>query len=121
MREKTISFRPCSPVEGTAQLAGYRGVPLGWKAATLGQGLGAVHAGPETTVGKAVVRFGAAEVVGKLALGDVADDADMCRGGLERAMAIGGAEVAAVPGTAEERGELAGLAAEHVEDGGELL
>ena len=36
-------------------------------------------------------------------------------------MAVMGAKVAAIPGTAEQWGELAGFAAEGVEDGRELL
>jgi hypothetical protein len=36
-------------------------------------------------------------------------------------MAVMGGKVAAIPGTAEQRGELAGFAAEGVEDGRELL
>jgi hypothetical protein len=36
-------------------------------------------------------------------------------------MAVMGAKVAAVPGAAEQRRELAGFAAEDVEDGRELL
>jgi hypothetical protein len=40
---------------------------------------------------------------------------------LDRAMAVMGAKVAAIPGTAEQRRELAGFAAKGVEDGRELL
>ena len=91
------------------------------KAVALRQGPGAAHAGPETPVGKAVVRLGAVDMVGKLALRDVTDDAQVGGGGLNGMMAVMGAEVAAVPGTTEERGELAGLAAEDLEHCGELL
>jgi hypothetical protein len=45
----------------------------------------------------------------------------MSRCDLDRAMAVMGAKVAAIPGTAEQRRELAGFAAEGVEDGRELL
>ena len=52
---------------------------------------------------------------------DVPHNADMSRSDLDRAMAVMGAKVAAIPGTAEQRGELAGFTAEGVEDGRELL
>ena len=56
--------------------------------------------------------FGAAEVMGELALRDMTHDADMGGGGLDVTMAVVGAKVAAIPGAAEQRRELAGLAAE---------
>jgi hypothetical protein len=108
------------PVEGAAQLAGHGGKLLGWKAAAFGQGFAAAHAGPETAVGKAVVRFSSAEVLGQLALGDMTHDADVGRG-LERMMDVVCGEIAAVPGAAHQRGELARLTAELVEHGGELF
>ena len=60
-------------------------------------------------------------MMGELGLGDVTHQADMSRSDLDRAAAVVGAKVAAVPGAAEQRGELAGFAAEGVEDGRELL
>jgi hypothetical protein len=48
-------------------------------------------------------------------------DADMGPGGLDRTMPVVGAKIAAVPGAAEQRRELAGFAAEYMEDGGELF
>ena len=42
------------PVEGAAQLMGHGGPLLRREAATLGQGLAAADANPETTVGKTV-------------------------------------------------------------------
>ena len=59
--------------------------------------------------------------MGELGFGDVTHDADMSRSDLDRAMAVMGAKVAAIPGAAEQWGELAGFAAEDVEDGRELL
>jgi hypothetical protein len=109
------------PVEGTAQLTGDHGVLFGWKAATVGQGLAATHAGPQTAIGKAVVGFDVIEVVRELALCDVAHDGDMRGGGLDVAMAIVSAQVAAVPGGAQQGRELAGLPAEHVNDGCEFF
>jgi hypothetical protein len=109
------------PVEGTAQLADHGGVRLWGKAAALGQGLAAAHAGPETAVGKAVVRLSAAEVMGEVALGDMTHDAEVGRGGVERMMDVVCGEIAAVPTAAQQRGELASLAAELVEHRGELF
>src|ERR1700761_41910 len=59
--------------------------------------------------------------MGELALRDMTYDADMRRGGLDVAMAVMSAEVAAIPGAAQQRRELAGLAAEHVDDGCEFF
>ena len=60
-------------------------------------------------------------MVSELSLGDVTHQADMSRSDLDRAVAVVGAKVAAVPGAAEQRGELAGFAAEDLEHGRELL
>jgi hypothetical protein len=58
---------------------------------------------------------------GELALGDVADEAEVGSVGLERMIAVEGAEVSGIPCGAEERGEMAVVAAEHLEYGGELF
>ena len=89
--------------------------------ATFGQRLAAADARPEAAVGKAVVGFGATEVVGELAFGDVGDEAEVGSGGVEETASVLHREVAAIPGAAEQRGELAGALGEHVEHGGELL
>ena len=109
------------PVEGAVQLAGQGGKLVRGKGATVGQGLAAANAGPEAAVGKAIVGFGATEVVGELAFGDVGDEAEVGFGGVEETVSVLHGKVAAIPGTAEQRGELAGALAEHVEHGGELL
>ena len=91
------------------------------QAAAVGQGFAAAHAGPKTAVGKAVVRLGAAEVVGELALRDMPHDADMGGGGVKKMAPDVGRKIATIPGAAEQRGELAGTSAQHMEHGGELL
>ena len=60
-------------------------------------------------------------MLGELSLRDVTHQADMSRSGLDRAASVVGTKVAPVPGAAEQRGELAGFAAEDVEHGRELL
>jgi hypothetical protein len=67
------------------------------------------------------MRLVAAEVASKLALGDVADEADVGGSGLDRVAAVAGAEVASIPGATKQRRKLAGLAAEELKDGFELL
>src|ERR1700733_1176546 len=57
----------------------------------------------------------------ELGFRDVTHQADMRSSDLDGTVAIVGAKVAAVPGAAEQRGELAGFAAEDMEHGGELL
>jgi hypothetical protein len=110
------------PFEGAAQLAGQGGKLVRGEGATLGQGLAAAHAGPETAVGKAIVHFGATEVVGELACGDMSDEPEVGAGGVEEmASVLNGKVAAAIPRAAEQRGELAGVLAEHMEHGGELL
>ena len=49
------------------------------------------------------------------------DEAEVRAGGVEGTVAVVHGKIAAIPRAAEERGELAGRAAEHVEHGGELL
>jgi hypothetical protein len=60
-------------------------------------------------------------MVGELGFCDVTHQGDVRRGDLDGAPAIVGAKIAAVPGAAEQRRELAGFAAEDMEHGGELL
>jgi hypothetical protein len=76
------------PVEGAAQLAGQGGKLVRGEGATLGQGLAAAHAGPETAVGKAIVHFGATEVVGELAFSDMSDEAEVGAGGVEEMASV---------------------------------
>ena len=109
------------PVEGAAQFTGYGAKLVRREAAAVGQGLAATHVGPEAAVGKAAVRFAASEVVGKLAGRDMGDHAEVRIGGAEEMGSIVRVKVAAIPGGAEQRGELAGVVAEQMEDGGELL
>src|ERR1700722_17680896 len=60
-------------------------------------------------------------MMGEVGFCDVTHQANMRRRDLDRAAAIVGAKVAAVPGAAEQRGQLAGFAAEDMEHGRELL
>ena len=60
-------------------------------------------------------------MMGEVGLCDVTHDADMSRSGLDRAVAVVGAKVAAIPGAAEQRGELASFAAEGMEHRCEFL
>ena len=109
------------PVEGATQLAGHGCPLLRREAAALGQVFAAAHADPETAVGKAIARFGAAEMADEVALRDMTHDADMRVRRLEGTVAVVAAKIAAVPGAAEQRRELAVPLAEHMEQGGELL
>jgi hypothetical protein len=56
-----------------------------------------------------------------IALRDMTHDADMGRSGLDVTMAVMSAQVTAIPGAAQQRRELARLAAEHVDDGCEFF
>ena len=89
--------------------------------AAVGEGLAAVHAGPETAVGKAAVGFSAADVAEEFVLGDVAHEADMRGGRVDEPVAVVNAEIAAVPGAAQQRGELPSLTGEARKDGGKFL
>ena len=109
------------PVQSAAQVAGQGGQLLGRECSTVGEGLAAVHAGPEAAVGETIMGIGAAYEAEEFALGDVAHQAEVSGGSLEQTMVVVGSEIAAVPGAAEQRGELSGIAAEDMEDGGELL
>jgi hypothetical protein len=59
-------------------------------------------------------------MLGKLMLGNMADQADVGPGCPHR-LTIEGEEVAAVPSTAEQGREMTLLAPEHLKDGSELL
>src|SRR5271156_5256871 len=59
--------------------------------------------------------------MGKLRGCDMAHHADMGRGGLHGAMAVPSAQVAAIPGTAQQWRELGGFEGQHLEDGCELF
>jgi hypothetical protein len=109
------------PVQSTAQLPGQGGLLMGREISSVGKRLAAVHAGPEATVGKAVVRLAPAEVAEELIWGEMTDEADMRGGGLDEPVAIVGGKIAAVPGATKQRRELPGLAANQMEDGAELL
>jgi hypothetical protein len=109
------------PVESAAQFAGDAGKVIGREASAFREALAASYRSPETTVGEAIVGFGAVEMVGQLILGDVTDEADMSSRRLQGTVAVEGVEVAAVPGTAEEWREVTFLAREEVKDAGELL
>src|ERR1700677_2235182 len=80
-----------------------------------------MDAGPETAIGKAVVRVCGIEILGEFALGDVGNEADMGVGGAEWIGAIEHREVAAVPSTTKQGGEMSLGAFDGVEDGGELF
>jgi hypothetical protein len=67
------------------------------------------------------MRFRAVQMLSELMLSDMAHQADMGPGGLHRLVTIHGAEMAAVPGAAEQRRKVTLLPREHVEDRGELL
>ena len=54
------------PAEGVAQLSGQVGLLFGRQTAAIGQRFAAMHAGPETAVGKTVGRFSVAEMMGEL-------------------------------------------------------
>src|ERR1700735_5607353 len=60
-------------------------------------------------------------MMGEVGLCDVTHDADMSRRDLDRVVAVVGGKVAAVPGAAEQRGELASFTAESMEHRCEFL
>ena len=80
-----------------------------------------MDAGPQTAIGKAVVGFDATQVVNELAWCHMTHEADMRGRGLDVAMAIVRAQVAAIPSAAQQGRELAGLPAEHVNHGSEFF
>jgi len=80
-----------------------------------------VNAGPKTAIGKAVVRLCGIEMLGEFALGDVGNEADMGVGRAEWIGAIEHAEVAVVPSTTKQGGEMSLGALDGVEDGGEFF
>ncbi len=89
--------------------------------AAFGQALAALDESPETAVGKSVVGFGGVEMLGELALGDVGNERDMGGGRLHWPAAIEGAEMAGIPGAAEQGREVAPGPPHGMERGGEFL
>ena len=61
-----------------------------------------MHPGPETAIGKTVLCFRAVEMVCKLTLGDVGNEAEMGFYGVQMLLHIGRGETATIPGAAEE-------------------
>jgi hypothetical protein len=80
-----------------------------------------VDAGPQTAIGKAVVRVCGIEILCEFALGDVGNEADVSVGCAEWGGAVEQAEVAVVPSTAKQGGEMSLGALDGVEDGGEFF
>ena len=89
--------------------------------AAIGHAFLPLDAGPKAAVGEAVVGFGAVERLSELALGDVADEAEVASAGLQETVTIDEAQGCAIPGAAQQGGELGAASAHRVEDGGELL
>jgi hypothetical protein len=110
-----------NPIENSPQRSGQAGEVLGAQAAAARQALAAAYAGPEAAVGEAVVRLGPVKMLRQLVPRDVAHEADVCSGGLEGMMAIKGAQIACVPGAAEQGRQMAFLPSENLEHGSELL
>ncbi len=61
-------------------------------------GMAALHPGPKTAVGEAVVGFGAVERLGELSLGDVTDEAEVASACLQEPVTVEHAQSAAIPG-----------------------
>ena len=109
------------PVESAPEFAGDGGQLMGAEASTIGEAVAALHAGPEATVGKAIMCFGTVEMLGELPLRDVSNQADMRSGGLQVLVHVECGEMAAIPGRAEQRREVALGPLERMEDRGELF
>src|SRR5580693_4862227 len=71
------------------------------------QALATLYPYPEKTVGEAVVRFCTEEILFEFALRDVGDQADMRAGGLDGVKTSERAEIATIPGAAEQGREVA--------------
>ena len=89
--------------------------------AAAGEALAAVDAGPQTAIGKAVVRVCGIEILCEFALGDVGNEADVSVSCAEWVGAVEHVEVAVVPSTAKQGGEMSLGALDGVEDGGEFF
>jgi hypothetical protein len=87
----------------------------------LRQALAALYQSPEATVGEAVVRFSAVEMLCEFALRDVGDEADVGPTCLGWAATIERAEIAIIPGATEQGREVAPGTRQGMENGGEFL
>ena len=85
---------------------GDRGEIAGTEASPVGNAVAAMHACPQTAVGKTVLRFGVVEVLGELLLGDVGNQADMGARDLQLLAGSrtenGGGEMTTIPRTVEQ-------------------
>jgi hypothetical protein len=88
---------------------------MGPEAAAFGKALAPLNEGPETAVGKTVVRFCGVEILGELALGNVSN------GSLVQTARVGGPDMAMIPGAAEQGRELAFRSRRGVKYGGEFF
>ena len=119
--DKADVARIGGPIEGAAQFGGDGGSFMSVQVAAFRQALTTLHPYPETTVGEAVVRFCREEIVFEFALRDVGDQADMRAGGLDGVKTSERAEIATIPGGAEQRREVALDTPHGMEDGGEFF
>ena len=94
------------PLDGTVETAGDGGELFGVEVAAIGQTLAALDAGPKAAVGEAVVGFGAVKRLRELALGDVTDEAEVASTGVDEPITVEEAQGYAIPGAAQQRGEL---------------
>src|SRR5271156_3822818 len=94
---------------------------MGPQAAAFGKALAPLNEGPETAVGKTVVRFCGVEILGQLALGNVGNEADVSAGGVEQTARVEGPDMAMIPGAAEHGGKLAFSPRQRVKYGGEFF
>ena len=92
------------PLDGQAETARDGGLLFGVDVAAIGEALAALHAGPQAAVGEAVVGFGAAKRLGKLALGDVTDEAEMASADIKEGVTVEQARRCAILSAAQQRG-----------------
>ena len=85
------------------------------------QALAALHPGPETTVGEAVVGFCRVEILCEFALRDVGDQADMRAGCLDGVETTERTEIATIPGATEQGREVTLGTPQGMENGGEFF
>ena len=90
------------PVESVAELVCNGGQIGGVQASAVGKAVAAMHPGPETAIGKTVLCFRAVEMVSKLTLSYVGNEADMGSGGAQLLLHIERREMATIPGAAEK-------------------
>src|SRR5260370_20888653 len=107
MAAEEFVFCTRKPIDNTPQFVSESGQFIRIGAAAIREALAPLYAGPQAAVDKTVVGICSMQMLRELLPGDVAYQADVGAGRLQRLGTVQSAQIAAVPGAAKQgRGDL---------------